>query len=501
MIAQPNTVARFVVRSLSYVAVLLTLTFFAATPTVAQSPMLSAEIHVILDVAPDDVEGDGSQRAVLNLIAGLAAKGSGLAVWQRERGLLLPVAEIDAPLREQVRQLPLSVDEGATALIERDPNTAEPAADGAGQYDLASLMQLAVDAPLPEGRRRSIVVISDGRRAMPASPVVAATRSRNVVDALLPALTDPNVQLFAVALSSQADWDVLRTLANASHGYAYKAFNAEARAASIVALLERVLPTTEVPIDSEGRFTVDDSIGRLTVALSGSRGEARLRLISPDGQRLRPADVQPGVSWTKGLHYATATLEMPRSGEWTLEGEGQWRARVVLGANSQLAVDTLPATVLPGETVELAMAVDPSLNVTSTSADVPASRAPVRQGLEVVVRDVDGRRLSTPPISQSGSSGDYVASVVAPELPGEYGVTVLVKTAALQRRSTQYFTVLPGGGAAVISTRALDVPMEDIEGIATTGVLVVLFAVAALLWLLQRRRQKKLATYASRLRD
>ena len=124
-------------------------------------------------------------------------------------------------------------------------------------------------------------------------------------------------------------------------------------------------------------------------------------------------------------------------------------------------------------------------------------------GLTVDISGVDGplTRIDVSRDYPAPADGEYRVAIPPFDLPGRYTLTVRVDTGTLQRELPMIVEVTGTPSREVISTRALDTPMEDFEGAALTLGVLLLVGAAMVLWVLRRRKQRKLETYQRRFRN
>ena len=197
-----------------------------------------------------------------------------------------------------------------------------------------------------------------------------------------------------------------------------------------------------------------------------------------------------------GPRFALVTVAEPQSGRWQIEAPDGVQTRVTVMSNLELEVDPLPNSLPAGRTTELGIRLRQRGEVV-TSPELLAVF-----GLTVGITGHDGetQRIDVSSDYDAPADGEYRVSIPPFEQPGRYTLTVRLDTGTLQRELPLYVEVTGAGNREVISTRALDVPMEDLESAGLTlGVLLVVVA-AVLMWVLRRRKQKKLATYQRRFR-
>ena len=451
----------------------------ADTPGVALKP----DLRLLIDVSSSMEESDpGNLRApALELMVRLLPEGSRAGVWTFGETVdnLVPHGVVDEAWRQQAAV--------AVAAINNDgQRTNVPAALAAATYDLGSM---------DPRYRSSIVLLTDGKVDVSESPMANVAAARKVLETTAPNLREAGIRVHTIALSDEADWSLLRSLARATGGFADRAASAEALASLYLQALEMVAPTAQVPV-SGSRFTIDESVRKFNAVIFLPEQEGRVRLISPGGERLRPADQIAGVSWQAGPGFVMVAVAEPDTGSWQIEAPEDVTTRVTALSTLELEVDPLPNSLSAGRAGELGVRLRQRGDVISSPELLSVF------GITVEISGAGGTltRIDVSGDYPAPADGEYRVTIPPFDLPGRYTLTVQLDSGTLQRELPMLVEVTGTPSREVISTRALDVPMEDFQGTALTLGVLLLVGVAMVLWVLRRRKQRKLETYQRRFR-
>lgn len=448
------------------------------------SGSLKPDLRLLIDISGSMKESDPDnlRGPALDLIVRLLPDGARAGVWifGQDVDILVPHGVVDADWRAQA----------AAAVAEIDNSglrTNIPAALAAATWDLGSM---------DPRYRTSVVLLTDGKVDVAESPMANAAAARKLLEITVPELGATGIPVHTIALSAEADWGFLRSLAQATAGIAEQASSADQLTAIFLQALEMVAPTARVPV-SGGKFLIDDSVREFTALLFYGEQPAKVRLLGPGEQRLRPEDAVDGVSWFSNRKFALVTVVGPQPGSWQLEAPDGVRARVTVLSNLELEVDPLPNS-LPGD-----RASELGIRLRQRGELISSAELLSIFDLAVVIRAPDGKktRINVSETHPPPATGEYRVPIPPLQSAGRYTVTARVETPTLQRELPMYVEVIAPPSREVISTRALDVPMEDLRVPAITLGVLALVALALVFWILRRRRQRKLELWQRRFRQ
>ncbi len=456
----------------------------AALADVSDSPGLKPDVRLLIDISGSMKQSDPEnlRAPALDLIVRLLPEGSRAGVWSfgEEVQLLVEHRVIDDAWRAAAQQAVAKLDNSGL-------RTNIPAALKAVTYDLGRM---------DGAYRTSIVLLTDGKVDVSDSPMVNASAARALLAGMAPDLGAIGIPVHTIALSDEADWAFLRSLAEQTNGIAEKAESAGELTEIFLQSLEMVAPTARVPV-SDSRFQIDASVSEFSALVFLDDEQAPLSLIDPQGRRYRAEDGESDVQWFRNRKFALVTISNPVEGLWRLQAPGSTNTRVTVISDLRLEVDPLPNSLPSGRQTELGLRLL-ERGRTLTDPEVLALFA-----IELEIIGPDGTRQL---IDVSGNynlpaDGEYRVTIPAFELPGRYEVMARISAQSLQRELPMYVEVHATEVQSRINTRGEQIPLDSLDGMARKAGGAVLLTAVALAWFLRRRRQRRLALWQRRSRD
>lgn len=445
---------------------------------------LKPDLRLLIDISgsmknsdPDNLRGPA-----LELIVRLLPEGARAGVWifGEDVEVLVPHRIIDEAWREEARRAVAQIDNSGQ-------RTNIPEALSAATYDLGSM---------DPAYRTSIVLLTDGKVDVSLSPMANASAARKLLSEVAPRLGGTGIPVHTIALSDEADWNFLRSLAEETAGLAEKAETAGELTEIFVQSLEMVAPTARVPLAGSS-FTIDDSVEEFTALIFFATEEPRVGLLSPAGTRFRPEQPTAGVEWFVTERFALVTVKSPETGEWQLEAPPDARMRVTVIADLQLEVDPLPNSMPADRVAEVGIRLRNEGEVL---------RDPDILGLLDVSLDIVGPDGATRTIDVSGryplpDNGEYRVTVPAFERGGRYKLLARVSGKTLQRELPMHVEVIAGPSESAISTRPSDVTEPSLIVPVVSLVSVIGLVALVSLWISRRRRRRRLELWKRRFQD
>jgi hypothetical protein len=467
-----------------WLAVSLAVVSMHAFADAGQGPGLKPDLRLLIDISGSMKESDPDnlRAPALDLIVRLLPEGSRAGVWifGEEVELIVPHRVIDDEWRRQAQ-------EAVNAIDNSGQRTNIPAALAAATYD--------IDRMEP-GFRPSIVLLTDGKVDVTESPMANAKAARALLSEVAPNLGATGIAVHTIALSDEADWVFLRSLARNTSGLAEKAESAGELSEIFLQSLEMVAPTARVPVKGRS-FQIDDSVEEFTALVFFDEKQAKVGLISPSGERYRPAESPDNVAWFSNRQFALVTVRQPAVGEWKLVAPEGVRTRVTVMSDLHLEVDPLPNSLPAGRQAELGLRL---LNKGEVIRD------PEVLGLFEVSVIVKGPRETEVSIDVSAGyplpeDGEYRITVPPFVEPGRYEVLATVAAETLRRELPMYVDVSATPASSTLVTKGEEVPEEDLNTPLMTLAAVVLVAAVVIYLLLHRRRRRKLELWERRSRS
>ena len=407
----------------------------------AQEPIRGhPDVRLLIDVSGSMKQSDPNnlRAPALELIVRLLPPGSKAGVWLFGDGVrtLLPHVVINDAWRDKAVQSVRVIDNSGQ-------RTNIPAALDAALYDINRL---------DPDYRTSVVLLTDGKVDVSSSAVANANAARVLLEEKAPMLGQTGVPVHTIALSNEADWAFLRTLAESTQGLAEKAESADSLTRVFLQALEMVAPTARVPIEG-GEFQIDEGVSQLTALIfSGADERAKVELIDPDNDALDPNSSRQGVRWFNNEKFSLVTVDSPRAGRWRLVAPSSDENRITVISDLSIDVDPLPNSLPVDQPTELGLRLVDRDGVI-TSADLLSVFA-----IKVTIQDsgnaievIDVGALYEVPVN-----GEYRIAMPAFSKPGLHKITVRVEADTLVRELPMYVDVQVPAEAPKVITKAAE---------------------------------------------
>lgn len=445
---------------------------------------MKPDLRLLVDISGSmkTSDPDNLRAPALDLIVRLLPDGARAGIWAfgEDVAVLVPHGVVDSEWRDQAQAAMARIDNSGQ-------RTNIPAAINAAIYDLDRL---------DPGYRTSIVLLTDGKVDVAESPMVNAGAARELLANEAQELGVTGIPVHTIALSGEADWVFLRSLAEASGGIAEQAEDAAELSSIFLQSLEMVAPTARVPM-SGSRFNIDQSVKEFT-ALVFYQGESRrLELVNPAGQKYQPANRQDGVDWFQNEQFALVTVVSPEPGQWRLRAPSESTVRVSVISDLALGLDPPPNSMPMGRQAELGLWI--------TNRGEPITDAEVLSAFNLVVEisSPDGgvERIKVSEAYPSPVDGEYRVLIPVFDEPGRYQVMVRLEGQTLQREMPLYIEVAAPPENATLVTRGQEPLEDDFETPLVILVGVLVLALGAIWLILRRRKQRKLEIWERRSRQ
>jgi len=447
----------------------------------AHSEGLKPDVRLLIDISGSmkDSDPDNLRAPALDLIVRLLPQGSKAGVWSfgHEVERLVEHRVIDEDWRAAAVSAVAEIDNSGQL-------TNIPAALEAALYDFDRL---------DPAYRTSIILLTDGKVDISQSPMINARASSSILAEDATELGSLGIPVHTIALSEEADWSFLRSLAKATGGIAEKAQSAERLTEIFYQSLEMVAPTSRVPLDGK-TFAIDSSVREFTALIFFEDVEAKAGLLGPEGQRYSPDEEHPDVQWFRNRKFALVTVSDPMPGEWRLRAPGASETRVTVISDLQLDVDPLPNSLPAGKRAELGLRLREHGKVLTD----PEVLGLFELLLEVTSPDGVARTIDVFAEYEVPADGEFRVSIPGLEVPGRYKINARLKGQTLQRELPMVVEVIATATNSAISTRGEELPEEDFQapmlafgvGLAVAGIFIG--------WILRRRKQRKMEVWRNR---
>lgn len=340
-----------------------------------------------------------------------------------------------------------------------------------------------------------VVLLTDGKLALSDSPMINANASRKLLTSRASELAGKSIPVHTVELSDDADRSFLQTLAGTTGGLALRGRSEKELIASLFQLLQAIAPTPRAPL-AGGVFAIDAGVKAFTAVMFHQRKAGRIGLEGPDGKVYRPTSVEDGTVWFVNSSVALATVTRPDVGTWRLRANDLNSAQVRLQTELGVRLVRPEGQVIIGEPVTI------ELQLQSPDGESLSDEVLSRLSISLSVRSPAGAEQLID-VSDADREGGNSYSIAVPpfESAGRHEITARVRSAGLAYDLPVYVDVIATQSREAISTRVEDVIPEDLEKPVISLGVFLLVALAIVLAVLRRRRERKLELWQNRFAD
>jgi Mg-chelatase subunit ChlD len=309
---------------------------------VQATPEKRSDVRVLIDISGSMKKNDPANLRVpaLRIITNLMPKGSKSGVWTFGRyvNMLVPIKEVDENWQKQANEAAAKINSAGLFT-----NIGDAMAKSTWDWNRSA-----------ENESRSLILLTDGMVDISKDASVNEKERRRILDDILPRLKASGVTIHTIALSEEADKELLATLANQTDGWFQSVDNAEDLQRVFLKIFEQATPRDSLPLDNN-QFKVDDSVEEMTLLVFRQPGSQPTQLITPTKQTLKSTTQDKNIRWFASKDYDLITINQPQSGEWRIDAAIDPDNRVLVVSKLGLSIDPLPNNVLVNEEIRYAV--------------------------------------------------------------------------------------------------------------------------------------------------
>ncbi len=298
------------------------------------------DVRVLIDISGSMKKSDPENLRIpaTRLIAGLMPEGSRSGVWTFGRyvNMLVPVRPVNGEWRELAKEKSELIN--SAGLYTNIEGVLENASSGWFENDPSTT--------------RNIILLSDGYVDVSKDAEESAASRKRIIEDTLPRLKKAGVIVHTVALSDDADHQLLETISVATNGSYLKAGQADELNRLFLKLFEKSADAPSLPL-TNNKFKVDSSIKNMTLVIMQGDDSKPAAVILPDGSSFSQESHPNTVKWHHEKGFDLVTVEKPVVGQWQIDANIDPDNRVIVATNIELDVSPLPNLILPNEIVHV----------------------------------------------------------------------------------------------------------------------------------------------------
>ncbi|HCS64352.1 MAG TPA: VWA domain-containing protein [Cellvibrio sp.] len=328
-------------RHLIYLLVSCLLVFAHASLADDFTKPLPADVRVIIDISGSmkKTDPENLRKPAVDLIVRLLPDNSKAGLWTfgQSVNMLVPHQVVDQNWRTQGAQKAVTIN--SVAMFTNIG---------------AALEKATEDYAIPStDYRRNIILLTDGVVDISKEAVVNLNERKRILTELLPRLKQADYRIHTIALSSDADQELMKKLSIATDGVFEVADTADELMKTFLRIFDQAVPAERVPLDENG-FLVDASIQEFTALIFRRAEVPATIIIAPDGKEYGETDPKGNVNWYRTDKYDLITVQQPQVGQWKVKTDMAPGSRVTVVSNMQLVVQPLKSNLRSGQTLDLA---------------------------------------------------------------------------------------------------------------------------------------------------
>lgn len=211
-------------------------------------------------------------------------------------------------------------------------------------------------ASIPFRNNRSVVLLTDGLFGAESTSVIDERAKEKLLKRILPSYTRNSVKIHAVALSTNADIELLKHMARVTGGTFSVSRNAKDLQAIFLQAFDASVIADRLPVKRK-KFDVDGSILGVSIFIPKSASNDPVYIVSPSEKEIDAQSKESNVTWFQHLDYDIVDIENPEHGQWRVVSRSEEQPRVVPESEFKLAMAAVPQTVYVGEKVPLSVSL------------------------------------------------------------------------------------------------------------------------------------------------
>jgi len=296
------------------------------------------EIQVLIDVSgsmkqndPDNLRIEASR-----LLVNLLPDGAKAAFWL--------FAEKTAPL---------SATDAVNASWKQQAGKAIGNIHSRGLYThIEDAIQTVLSQGFKGGSKKHLILLTDGFVDISKDIMQSGDSRERILSEWIPKLQQQNINVQTVALSEQADKELLEKLAFETGGWAETAQSAEQLQRVFLKMAQKAAPKETLPL-TDNKFQVDSGIQEFSVLVFKKPHAAPTQLVAPDGKSISKQSMVANVSWLESQAYDLITVKQPLIGEWRLVAEVDPDNQVMIVTDLKLQLSNIPNFLGENETLPI----------------------------------------------------------------------------------------------------------------------------------------------------
>lgn len=294
-----------------------------------------ADVRILIDVSGSMKKNDPKnlRRPALRLLVGLMSSDTRAGVWTFGQyvNMQIPLGQVDKAWKRKARISSKSIGSPGQFTNIED-----------------ALKRSTEDWSGPPGPyRRSVILLTDGMVDISKDKKKNSASKQRIIEQILPTLKQHQVTVHTIALSKNADHELMQELADQTGGWYEQTESADELQKVFLRIFEKVGKPDSVPL-TDNKFSIDPSITEATLLVFHKPGAQPTEVVPPDGQAFNADSAPSSVSWHRDEGYDMLTIPDPAAGEWRIRAEIDPDNRVMVVTDLKMLTTDLPNRLIHG---------------------------------------------------------------------------------------------------------------------------------------------------------
>ena len=298
------------------------------------------DVRIVVDISGSMKKNDPNNLRIpaVNMLLGLLPDNATAGVWTFGRyvNMLVPHKPVNDSWRAEARK-----------------NI--PEINSVAQYTNIELALKKAGYDLVEGKTQNnthLILLTDGQVDISKDDKKNAQSRKNIKWELVKKYRDAGVKIHTIALSEQADHNLLNKIALATGGVSTVAADAEQLMGTFLQVLDQAAPQDQLPIMGNV-FQIDSSVEEATILLFRKSSEQSTRLTDPKGKAWKSNQLSNSMKWYEDEKYDLITITKPMRGDWVIGSTEHPDNRVSVISDLKMRVEGLPTVIMPGDPLNM----------------------------------------------------------------------------------------------------------------------------------------------------
>lgn len=439
----------------------LLLVVFTASADELAKP-LPADVRVIIDISGSmkKTDPENLRKPAVDLIVRLLPDNSKAGLWTfgQSVNMLMPHKVVDQPWRSDGAQKATTIN--SVAMFTNIGAALE-----------AATQDYAIPA---QDYRRNIILLTDGVVDISKEAVVNLNERKRILTELLPRLKESDYRIHTIALSGDADHELMKKLSIATDGIYEVADTADELMATFLRIFDQAVPAERVPLDENG-FLVDASINEFTALIFRRAEVPATVIVAPDGSEYSDTDPSKNINWYRTAKYDLITVQKPLAGQWKIKTDMAPGSRVTVVSNLQLVVQPLKSNIRSNQIVNLAYSFQENSQTITNQAFLELMTG------KALISTVESPEVSEIALNNSvPADGIFRQELTGFSSQGDYDVNIVIDGKTFKREYVHRLKVTDsafklekriddvGGKKTWFYTLAADVEVVDVASTTVT---------------------------------